>query len=102
MQIRKEESLVYDNIFTAVGSFHIEMVYFKALDKIISELGGPFILQKCQVSIKSFLSGLRYNKCKQLHEIIATAIETMHFKTFLDLQEDKDEISEIVSNQITI
>ena len=26
----------------------------------------------------------------------------MHFKTFLDLQEDKEEILEIVSNQITI
>ena len=78
------------------------MAYFKALGKIISESGGPSLLQECQVSIKSFLSGLSYNKCKRLHEILATAFEVMHFKTFLDLQEDKEEILEIVSNQITI
>ena len=57
------------------------MAYFKALSKIISESGGPFLLQECQVSIKSFLSGLSYNKRKLLHEILATAFEFMHFKT---------------------
>ena len=56
MQVQKEESPVYDNIFIAPGLFHIEMAYFKALGKIISESGGPFLLQ--EVSIKSFLSGL--------------------------------------------
>ena len=75
---------------------------FKALGKSISESRGPFLLQKCQVSVKSFLSGLSYNNCKRLHEILATAFKVMHFKTFLDLQEDKEEILEIVSNQITI
>ena len=71
MQIQKEESPVNHNIVMALGSFHIEMTYFQALGKIISESGGPFLLQECQVSIKSFLSGLSYNysKCKQLHEI---------------------------------
>ena len=103
MQIQKEESPVYGNIFVSLGSFHIEMAYFKAVGKIISQSGGPFLLQECQVSIKSFLSGLSCNKCKRLHEILATASEVMHFKTFLDLQEDKEEeILEIVSNQITI
>ena len=101
MQIQKE-SPVYDNTFIAPGSFHIEMAYFKALGKMISESGGPFLLQECQVSIKSFLSGLSYSKCERLHEILSTAFEVMHFKTFLDLQEGKEEILEIVSNQITI
>ena len=36
------------------------------------------------------------------YEILATAFDVMHFKTFLDLQEDKEEILKIVSNQITI
>ena len=51
---------------------------------------------------QSFLSGLSYSKCKRLHEILATAFEVMHFKTFLDLQEDKEEILEIVRKLITI
>ena len=92
MQIQKEESQVFDNIFIALGSFHIEMAYFRALGKIISESGGQFLLQECQVSIKSFLPGLSYNNCRRLHEILATAFEIMHFKSFLDLQEDKEEI----------
>ena len=78
------------------------MAYLKALGKIISESEGQFLLQECQVSTKSFLSGLSYNKCKRLHEILARVFEVVHFKTFLDLQKDKEEILEIVSNQITI
>ena len=31
MQVQKEESPLYDNIFTVLGSFQIEMTYFKAL-----------------------------------------------------------------------
>ena len=48
------------------------------------------------------MSGLSYNKCKQPHEIPATVFEVMHFRTFLDLQEDKEEKLEIKSNQITL
>ena len=48
------------------------MAYFKALVKIISKSGGPYQLQECQVSIKSFLSGLSYNKCKRLDKILET------------------------------
>ena len=89
-------------MFKALGSLHTEKAYFTVLGKIISESGGPFLLQECQVSIKPFLSGLSYDKCKRLHEILATAFDVMHFKTFLDIQQDKEEILEIVSNQITI
>ena len=61
------------------------MSYLKAPGKIITESRGPFLLQECQVSIKSFLSGLSYNKHKRLHKIFATAFEVTHFKNFLDL-----------------
>ena len=80
MQIQKVESPVYVNIFVALGSCHIEMGYFKALGKIISESGEPFLLQECQVSTKPLLSGLSCNKCKQLHETLSKAFEVIHFK----------------------
>ena len=48
------------------------MAYFKAVCKIISKSGGSFLHQECQVSIRSFLSGLSYNKCKQLNDILET------------------------------
>ena len=63
MQIQKEESPVYDNIFIAIDSFHIEMSYFKAPGKTITESRGPFLLQECQVALKSFVSGLSVNDC---------------------------------------
>ena len=72
------------------------MSHYKAHGEIISESRGPFLLQECIYQV--FLSGLSYNKCKRL----ATAFKVKHVKTFLDLQEDKEEILEIVSNQITI
>ena len=108
MQIQKEESPVYNNIFIALGSFHMKMAYFRALSEssFISRFkslsGGSFLLEEYQVSIKSFLSELSYNKCKPLHEILATTFEAVYFKTFLDLQEDKEEMLEIVSNQTKI
>ena len=74
-------------MFIPLVSCHPETTYFKAPGKIISESGGPYLLQKCQVSIKLFLSGLSYNKGKQLHETLATAFLVMHF---LDLQEGKE------------
>ena len=45
------------------------MTYFKAL---LSKSGEPYQLQACQVSIKSFLSGLNYNKCKRMDGILET------------------------------
>ena len=52
--------------------FHIEMAYFKVVGKIISKSGVSFLLQECQASIKSFLSGLSYDLCKRLDEILDT------------------------------
>ena len=46
MQIQKEESLVCGNIFIAFGSIHTEMIYIKALGKIISKSGGPHQLKE--------------------------------------------------------
>ena len=41
------------NRFIALCSFHTEMAHFKALGKIISKSGGPFLFQECQVSFTS-------------------------------------------------
>ena len=84
IQIKKEESLVYSNIFIALCLFHVGRANFNGFNKIISESEGPYQLQECQVSIKLFLSGLSHNKCKLLHGILATSFEVMHFKTFPD------------------
>ena len=60
MQIKHEETLKYDGVFIALGSFHIEMVFFKVLGKLIAESEGPYILKECVISIKSLISRLTH------------------------------------------
>ena len=55
MHIQHKETPKYDGAFIAVGSFQIEMTFFKALGKIKDESGGPYILEECGISIKSFI-----------------------------------------------
>ena len=69
MQIQYEETPKYNDVFIALGSFYSEMAFFEVLQKIIAESGGPYILEECGISIKSFISGLSYNKCKRMHEM---------------------------------
>ena len=46
MQIQHEETPKYDGVFIALGSFHIEMAFFKVLGKIIAESGGPLYCRR--------------------------------------------------------
>ena len=41
MSIQAEEFPKFDNVFVALGSFHIELAFFSALGKIIDESGAP-------------------------------------------------------------
>ncbi len=63
----------------------IEMAFFKALGKLVAESGGPFVLTEsgvlAQGSMKGFLSGTHYNRCKILHQMLSVAYPT--FKFFL-------------------
>ena len=87
MQIQSEETPRFDYVFVALGSFHIELAFFSALGKLIADSGGPHILNETGVlangSLKSFLRGKSYKRCKRLHELLALAMETLHFKSFL-------------------
>ena len=68
MQLQAEESPTYDNLFTNMVGFHIELAFFSALGEYIEESGRPHILQEAGVirkfSLKSFIMGKAYNRCK--------------------------------------
>ena len=55
MQIQYEERLAFDNVFAALGAYNIEMAVFSAFGKFISESGGPYILNECEVLSKGLL-----------------------------------------------
>ena len=86
-QIQAEEKPKFDSVFVALGAFHLEMAMLHAFGQFIAESGGPHILNECLVlakgSTKSFQSGKSYKRCKRMHEILALAMERLHFESFL-------------------
>ena len=60
-EIQAEERPQYDNIFIALGAFHIKLSLFGVLGKYIAESGRPYLLNECSMiekgSISLFLSG---------------------------------------------
>ena len=87
LQIQKAESPLYDRVFVNLGAFHVELAFFCAVGKYIAESGGPFILSESGVlqsgSLKGFINGKAYNRCKRLHELLSASMETKLFHEFI-------------------
>lgn len=79
---------IYDAIFIQLGPFHILMSFFKAVGKFISESGLPHILTESGVLAPlGFLNGTNFNRNKRIHPMLAVALETLHFESFLKNQD---------------
>ena len=87
MKLQAEEVPTYDNVFINLGAFHIEMAFFSAIGKYIADSGGPHILNESCVlqkgSLNAFIKGKAYNRCKTIHQLLAAALEILHFRSFL-------------------
>ena len=94
MQIQATDTPKYDNLFVNLGAFHVEMTFFKVMGKFIAESGGPYILNECDVlqkgSINGFIQGKSYNRGKRIHQLLAVAMEILHFRSFLLHHPDED------------
>ena len=95
MQIQAAESPLYYNVFVLMGAFHTEMAFFNALGKFIAESGGPSILVTSETiasgSLKGFITGKHYNRCKRIHPLLTVAMEILHFKLFLSVSQIESE-----------
>ena len=104
MQIQAEEQPAFDNVFVALGSFHIELALFSAFGKLISESGGPHILNECEVLDKGtgngFIKGKNYKCCKKMHELLALSMEILHFESFLYTQENASDICNVIRREL--
>ena len=49
LQLQPEESPKFNNVFVALGPFHIELAMFGAFGKYVAELGGPHVLNEGHV-----------------------------------------------------
>ena len=76
-RIQEQESPDYDNVFIALGTFHIQMSFFKAVGKYIAESGGPHMLIESHVlaegSLNVFLNGKAFERCRRIHVLFAAA-----------------------------
>ena len=106
MQIQAEESPKYDNLFIAMGAFHIEMALFHAIGKFVEESGGPYVLNECNVlakgSLKGFITGKSYKRSKRLHQLLSVAFEILHFKSYLSNLQNTEEAAEIIKSELDV
>lgn len=91
MQIQSQQSRKYDPLFIYLGAFHIELAFFKTLGKT----GGPYVLQETKAlakgSIRSFLKGTNYKRCKSFHEILAVSFRFLLYEQYLYTIDNKNE-----------
>ena len=106
MQMQATEAPLYDDVFIMFGAFHIQMCFFKAIGKIVAESSGPNMLTECEVmapgSLRGFIYGTHFNRCKRIHPIMALALRVLHFREFLSVyghQEDLKDVLQRFSNQ---
>ena len=78
-------------IFIWLGYFHTEMTFFSAIGKVNFK-ESPYMLSECNVlakgSLRPFLSGKHYNRCKRPHEILSLSMEVLHVKFFMNSLND--------------
>ena len=82
------------------------MVLFHAYGQFIVESGGSHILNEYLVLAKgstiSFQIGKKIKRCKYMHEILALAIEKLHFGSFLETYENAEDICSSVIQELRI
>ena len=105
VKIQNTESPTFDNLFVMYGIFHIMICLFPCIEKFIEESGGPNLLSESDClapgSTKGFLNCTTLKRCKQVHSLLALAMEALHYRKFLDECPEKDEVlSELVNFDI--
>ena len=72
LQAQVEKSPEFDNIFVTLGSFRIELAFFSACGKVISESGALHVLNEGLVlaagSTNGFIKSKNYSRCKIIYE----------------------------------
>ena len=84
-KIQATESPTYD-LLVNIGAFHIEMAFFSATGKYISESGrdgGAHLLSQSRLlekgSLKAFITGKSFNLCRRIHQILAQKLLWRYF-----------------------
>ena len=97
--IQSKESPKLDNVFMHLGTFHIECAFYKDIGTFIDGSDLTNVLVDSEIiangSLKGFLSGKNYNRCKRVHQIMSLSLQKLHFEEFLNAE------NIIVSEKVT-
>ncbi|GFV51442.1 uncharacterized protein TNCV_843821 [Trichonephila clavipes] len=78
----------FNNLLIHLGSFHLMMVFFKAIGVFINEYGLSHMMIESNIIASGSVSGLvedkLFNRCKCLHPLMALGLKMLHFDHFLD------------------
>ena len=106
LQRQAEESPEFGSIFVTLGAFHIDLAFFNACGKIISEPGALHILNESLVfaagSTNGFIKGKNYYKCKRIHELLSLAFEILLFQSYLAKIPNSEDVLDIVRSELNI
>ena len=76
--------------------------FFSMLGNYLAESGGSHILNETHVigkgSLKSFLSGESYNRCKRSHQLREAAMEILHVQAFVHQYDGR--FKTVVNNEL--
>ena len=94
MQVQAAEKPRYDNVFhSTLDPFTLPVHFFSMFGKYLAESGGSHILNETHViengSLKSFLLGKSYNRCKRSHQLLEVAMEILHVQAFEDRYDEE-------------
>ena len=86
-KIQATEGLKFSNLFIHLGSFHLMMAFFKAVDTFIDECGLSHMMIESKIiasgSVNGIIEGKHFNRCKRLHPLVALGLKILHFHQFL-------------------
>ena len=103
-QIQAGESPEFD-IFVKLGSFHIELAFFNAFRKIISESGTLHILNESLVLAAGSTNGFKdknYNRCKRTHELLSLEFEILNFQSYSAKIPNSEDVLDIIRSELDI
>lgn len=111
-RIQKDCSPIFDSIFIHIGEFHVLLAFYKALGKFVDDSGIPRLMVVSKIiadgSLNSFISGKNYNRCKELHSVMALSFKILHFQEFLKTYQEKhcdfdaNEIQDILQSRCDV
>ena len=91
-----------DKLLTMLWNFHLELAFYGVIGTFMNESGAEYLLTESGIlaegSLMSFIRGKYYNRCVQIHDILALGMERKLYDTFISFLLGKWRMSSMTSS----